>query len=65
LILDLDINFAFGIIGFLFYGRIPVDSSDFPLHFEPKSPQIFYFEDFKAQFNPSVWTNWRLTVLKK
>ena len=57
MILDLDINFAFGIIGFLFFGRIPVDSSHFSLHFKPmKSPQIFYFERFKAQFNPSVWT---------
>ena len=45
----------FGIIGFLIFGRIPVDSSHFSLHFNsilsPKSPQIFYFERFKAQFN--------------
>jgi hypothetical protein len=51
----------FGIVGFLFFCRIPVDSSHFSLHFdninfEPKSPKIFYFERFKAQFNPSVPT---------
>jgi hypothetical protein len=40
------------------------------LHFysilSPKALKIFYFERFKAQFNPSVRTNvnWRLTVLK-
>jgi hypothetical protein len=60
LILDLDINFAFGIIGFLFFGRIPVDSSHFSLYFDSilsaKAPKYFYFERFKAQFNPSVWT---------
>ena len=37
-------------------GRIPVDSSHCSLHvdryFEPKIPEIFYFERFKAQFNP-------------
>jgi hypothetical protein len=36
----------FGIVGFLFFGRIPVDSSHFSL---------FYVERFKAQFNPSVY----------
>jgi hypothetical protein len=40
----------FGIVGFLFFGRIPVDLSHFSLHFDkPKSPQIFYFERFKAR----------------
>jgi hypothetical protein len=53
----------FGIIGFLFFGRIPVDSSHFSLHFDSiLSPKICYFERFKAQFNPRVRTNWRLTV---
>jgi hypothetical protein len=48
----------FGIIGFLFFDRIPVDSSHFSLHFDSiLSPKIFYFERFKAQFNPSVRTN--------
>jgi hypothetical protein len=47
----------FGIVGFLFFGRIPVDSSHFSLHFE----SIFYVERFKALFNPSVRTNWRPT----
>jgi hypothetical protein len=36
----------FGIIGFLFFGRIPVDSSYFSLHFdsifEPKAPYILF-----------------------
>jgi hypothetical protein len=52
----------FGIVGFLFFGRIPVDSSTFLfiliVYFEPKRPKIFSFERFKAQFNPSVRTNW-------
>jgi hypothetical protein len=52
----------FGIVGFLFFSRIPVDSSHFSTHFEPK---IFYFERFKAQFNPSVRTNWRGTEDEK
>jgi hypothetical protein len=56
----------FGSIGFLFFGRIPVASSHFSLHFDSiLSPKIVYFERFKAQFSPSVRTNWRLTVLKK
>jgi hypothetical protein len=59
----------FGIIGFLFFGRIPVDSSYFSLHFDsilsPKAPKYFILNVLiKAQFNPSVRTNWRLTVLK-
>jgi hypothetical protein len=61
----------FGIIGFLSFGRIPVDSWDIRLTslfilivFWAESPKIFYFERFKPQFNPSVRTNWRLTVLK-
>ena len=41
----------FGIVGFLFYGRIPVDSSHFSLHFDnilsPKAPKYFSFERFK------------------
>jgi hypothetical protein len=36
----------FGIIGFLFFGRIPVDSSHFSLHFDnilsPKPPNILF-----------------------
>jgi hypothetical protein len=32
--------------------------------FWAQKPQNIYFERFKAQFNPSVRTNWRLTVLK-
>jgi hypothetical protein len=46
----------FGIIGFLFFGRIPVDSSHFSLPFDSiLSPKICYFERFKAQFNPVAY----------
>jgi hypothetical protein len=49
----------YGIIGFLFFGRIPVDLSHFSLHFDsilcPKAPKLFYFERFIALFNPSRW----------
>ena len=36
-----------GIVGFPFFGRTPVDSSHFSLHFDSiLSPKIFYFERF-------------------
>jgi hypothetical protein len=48
----------FDIVGFLIFARIPVDSSHFSLHFNSiLSPKTF----FKAQFNPSLRTNWRRT----
>jgi hypothetical protein len=41
----------FGIIGFLFFGRIPVDSSHFSLHFDsilsPKVPKYFILNVLK------------------
>ena len=41
----------FGIIGFLFFGRIPVDSSHFSLHFDsilsPKAPKYFILNVLK------------------
>ena len=37
----------FGIVGFPFFGRTPVDSSHFSLHFDSiLSPKILYFERF-------------------
>jgi hypothetical protein len=57
----------FGIVGFLFFSPIPVDSSHFSLHFHnilsPKAPKYFILNVLiKAQFNPSVRTNWRRCV---
>jgi hypothetical protein len=51
----------FGIVDFLFFGRMPVDSSHFSLHFDsilsPKDPKYFLFNVLiKAQFNPCVWS---------
>jgi hypothetical protein len=41
----------FGIIGFLFFGRIPVDSSHFSLHFDsilsPKATKYFILNVLK------------------
>jgi hypothetical protein len=41
----------FGIIGFLFFGRIPVDSSHFSLHFDSilsqKAPKYYILNDLK------------------
>jgi hypothetical protein len=41
----------FGIVGFPFFGRIPVDSSYFSLHFDsilsPKAPKYFILNVFK------------------
>jgi hypothetical protein len=50
----------FGIVGFLFFDRIPVDSSHFSLHFDnilsPKAPKYFILNvlNFKAQFSPTI-----------
>jgi hypothetical protein len=41
----------FGIVGFLFFGRIPVDSSHISLHFDsilsPKAPKYFILNVLK------------------
>jgi hypothetical protein len=41
----------FGIVGFLFFSRIPVDSSHFSLHFDsvasPKAPKYFILNVLK------------------
>ena len=52
----------FGIVGFLFFGRIPVDLSHFSLHFDsilsPKAPKYFILNvGFKTQFNPIAGGN--------
>jgi hypothetical protein len=43
---------TFGIIGFLFFGRIPVDSSHFSLHFDsilsPEAPKYFILNVLKG-----------------
>ena len=43
----------FGIVGFLFFGRIPVDSSHFSLHFDsilsPKDPKYFLLNVLKRR----------------
>ena len=51
----------FGIVGFLFFGRIPVDSSHFSaLHFDCiLGPKYFILKLLKRSFNPNVRTNWR------
>ena len=44
----------FGIVGFLVFGRIPVDSSHFSLHFDSiLSPKYFILKFLKRSFNPS------------
>jgi hypothetical protein len=54
----------FGIVGFLFFSRIPVDSSHFSLHLDnilsPKAPKYFILNVLKRSLiNPSVRTNRR------
>jgi hypothetical protein len=52
----------FGIVGFLVFGHIPVDSSHFSLHFDIiLSPKYFVLKVLKRSFNPNVRTNWRPT----
>jgi hypothetical protein len=42
----------FGIVSFLVFGRIPVDSSHFPLHFDSiLSPNYFILKVLKCSFN--------------
>ena len=57
----------FGIIGFHFFGRIPVDSSHFSLHFDsilsPKAPKYFILNVLKRTLILAYGP--RLTVLKK
>jgi hypothetical protein len=54
----------FGIVGFLFFSRMPVDSSHFSLHLDnilsPKAPNCFILNVLKRSLiNPSVRTNRR------
>ena len=52
----------FGILGFLVFGRMPVDSSHFSPHFESiLSPKYFILKALKRSFDPNVRTNWRPT----
>ena len=49
----------FGVVGFLVVGRIPVDSSQFSLHFDIiLNPKYFILKVLKRSFNPNVQTNW-------
>jgi hypothetical protein len=56
----------FGIVGFLFFSPIPVDSSHVSLHFDnilsPKSPKYFILNVLKRSLIPSVRTNWRAVL---
>jgi hypothetical protein len=52
----------FGIVGFLVFGRMPVDSSHFSPHFDSiLSPKYFISKALKRSFDPIVRTNWRPT----
>jgi hypothetical protein len=52
----------FGIVGFLVFGRMPVDSSHFSPHIDSiLSPKYFILKDLKRSFDPNVRTNWRPT----
>jgi hypothetical protein len=59
----------FGIIGFLFFDRIPVDSSHFSLHIDsilsPKVPKYFILNVLKRSlilaYGPTGgWQSWRM-----
>ena len=50
----------FGIVGFLVFGRMPVDSSHFFPHFDSIfSSKYFILKALKRSFDPNVRTNWR------
>ena len=49
----------FGIVGFLVFGRMPVDSSHFSPHFDSiLSSKYFILKALKRSFVPNVRTNW-------
>jgi hypothetical protein len=49
----------FGIVGFLVFGRMPVDSSHFSPHFDSiLCPKYFILKALKRSFDPNVRTNW-------
>ena len=51
----------FRIVGFLVFGRMPVDSSHFSPHFDSiLGPKYFILKALKRSFYPNVRTNWRL-----
>jgi hypothetical protein len=55
----------FGIIGFLFFGRIPVDSPHFSLHFDsilsPKAPLNVLKRSLMLAYGPTGgWQSWRM-----
>jgi hypothetical protein len=48
----------FGFVGFLVFGRMPVDSSHFSPHFDSiLSPKYFILKVLKCSFNPNAWTS--------
>ena len=50
----------FGIVGFLVFGRMPVDSSHFSPHFDSIfSSKYSILKALKRRFDPNVRTNWR------
>jgi hypothetical protein len=50
----------FGIVGFLVFGRMPVDSSHFSPHFDSiLSSKYFILKALKRSFDPNVRTNWQ------
>jgi hypothetical protein len=52
----------FGIVGFLVFGRMPVDSSHFSPHYDSiLSSKYFILKALKRSFDPNVRTNWRPT----
>jgi hypothetical protein len=52
----------FGIVGFLVFGCMPVDSSHFSPHFGSiSSSKYFILKALKHSFDPNVRTNWRPT----
>jgi hypothetical protein len=49
----------FGIVGFVVFGRMPVDSSHFSPHFDSiLSSKYFILKALKRSFDPNVRTNW-------
>ena len=52
----------FGIVGFLVFGRMPVDSSHFSPHFgRILSSKYSILKALKRCFDPNIRTNWRPT----
>jgi hypothetical protein len=52
----------FGIVGFLVFGHMPVDSSHFSPHFDSiLSSKYFILKALKRSFDPNIRTNWQPT----